>query len=130
MPDITTFRDLQAWQLGMELVEQIYAFTRLLPADERYGLCSQRRRAAISIPSNVAEGQQSGSNKLYVRHVSVALGSEAEVQTQLEVIIRLRLAPHDRVQPVMRLASRTGQVLRGLQRSVRRRLKPREKKPR
>ena len=129
MNHVTSYRDLQAWQFGMELVEQVYALTRLLPPEERYGLCSQVRRAAVSIPSNVAEGQQSGSNKLYVRRLSTALGSEAEVQTQLELIIRLRLISRDRVQPVMRFASRTGQVLRGLQRSVRSRLKSRGKNP-
>jgi four helix bundle protein len=79
------------------------------------------RRAAIAIPSNIAEGKQQGSNKGYVRFLSIALGSEAEVQTQLELVVRLRLAPLERVRPVMQLASRTGQVLRGLHRSLKQR---------
>ena len=129
MSDIRTYRDLEAWQLGMELVEQVYELTRLMPREELYGLSSQLRRAAVSIPSNTAEGQQIGSSKSYVRYLSMALGSEAEVQTQLELVVRLKLVRRERVQPVMQLASRTGQVLRGLQRSVRRRLKSQVRKP-
>jgi four helix bundle protein len=121
MSAVTTYRDLEAWQLGMKLVEAVYGLTRLLPREERYGLSSQLRRAAVSIPSNIAEGQQLDSDKLYLRHLSMALGSEAEVQTQLELLVRLHLATTDRVQPVMRLASRTGQVVRGLRRSIKRR---------
>jgi four helix bundle protein len=120
--DIKTYRDLEAWQLGMRLVEEVYLLTRLMPREELFGLTSQLRRAAMSIPSNVAEGQQIGSNKLYARHVSIALGSEGEVQTQLELIVRLKLLRADRVQPVMQLAARTGQLLRGLKRSVTRRI--------
>ncbi len=123
MPSITTFRDLEAWQLGMRLAESVYALTRRLPRDEQYGLTAQLRRAAIGIPSNVAEGQQQGFDRTYLRYVSVALGSEAELQTQLELVVRLHFVPSEDVQPVIELASRTGQVLRGLQRSLRRRLK-------
>jgi len=123
MNNITSFRDLQAWEFGMRLVEEVYALTRHLPREELYGLTSQLRRAAISIPSNVAEGQQQGANKLYIRSLSIALGSEAEVQTQLELIVRLKLLTADRVDPVMQLASRTGKILRGLRKSLRKRAK-------
>jgi four helix bundle protein len=107
----------------MQLVEDVYKLTRALPREELYGLSAQLRRAAISIPSNVAEGQQQESTKNYLRHLSVAPGSEAEVQTQLELVIRLQLVASDRVTPVLRLASRTGQILRGLRRSLRQRAK-------
>ena len=123
MPAVTTYRDLEAWQLGMRLAEGVYALTRRLPQDERYGLTAQMRRAAIGIPSNVAEGQQQGFDRIYLRYVSMALGSEAELQTQLELVTRLQFVPAEHVQPVLELASRTGQVLRGLQRSLRRRSK-------
>ena len=120
--DIQSFRDLEAWQLGMQLAEDVYVLTRLFPRDELYGLSAQLRRAAVGIPSNVAEGQQHGFDKTYLRYVSIALGCEAEVQTQLELAIRVKLVPEDRVRPVLKLASRTGRVLRGLRRSLKRRL--------
>ncbi|MGH9348649.1 MAG: four helix bundle protein [Vicinamibacterales bacterium] len=113
---------MEAWQLGMQLVEAVYALARQLPREELYGLSAQLRRAAIAIPSSVAEGQQHGFGKNYLRYLAMALGSEAEVQTQLELVVRLKFAPEDRVRPVLDLASRTGQVLRGLKRSVRRRI--------
>jgi four helix bundle protein len=111
---VQSYRDLEAWRVGMQLVEEVYKLTRALPREELYGLTAQLRRAAVSIPANVAEGQQQESTKIYLRHVSVALGSEAEVQTQLELVIRLQLVARDRVTPVLSLASRTGQILRGL----------------
>jgi len=123
---IQSYRDLEAWQLGMKLVEDVYTLTRLLPREELYGLSAQLRRAAVGIPSNVAEGQQYGFGKTYVRYVAVALGCEAEVQTQLELLIRLKLAREERVISILDLASRTGQVLRGLKRSVARHVKARE----
>lgn len=121
---IQSYRDLEAWQLGMQLVEDVYALTRLLPREELYGLSGQLRRAVIGIPSNVAEGQQFGFSKTYVRHLAIALGCEAEVQTQLELVVRLKFATQHRVRPVLELASRTGKVLRGLKRTVKRRVAP------
>jgi four helix bundle protein len=124
---VQSYRDLEAWQVGMQLVENVYKLTRALPREELYGLTAQLRRAAISIPSNVAEGQQQESTKTYLRHLSVALGSEAEVQTQLELVVRLELFAPDRVAPVLKLASRAGQILRGLKRSLKRKgAKPRK----
>ena len=102
----------------MTLVEEVYKLTRLLPREELYGLTGQLRRASVAIPSNVAEGQRYGFSKTYRRFVTVALGCEAEVQTQLELLVRLNLATNKQVAPVMDLASRTGQVLRGLKRSI------------
>jgi four helix bundle protein len=124
---VTSFRDLEAWRLGMQLAENVYVLTRRLPREELYSLTAQIRRAAIAIPSNVAEGQQQGSTKGYIRFVDIALGSEAEVQTQLELLVRLELAPMHDVAPLAALASRTGQVLRGLKRSLVRRLAIRRK---
>ena len=98
--------------------------TRQLPREELYGLSAQLRRAAVGIPSNVAEGQQHGFGPNYARYVVVALGCEAELQTQLELVVRLKLLGSQRVQPVLDLASRTGQVLRGLKRSINRRAPP------
>ena len=74
-----------AWQRAMDLVEEVYRITLSLPKEEKYGLISQIRRAAVSIPSNIAEGDERGTNKESVRFLYIAKGSLAELQTQLEI---------------------------------------------
>ena len=86
---IKSFRDLRIWQLAMELVEQIYRTTRDFPKEELYGLTSQIRRAAVSIPSNIAEGHTREHTKEFLNHISMAQASLAEVDTQLEIARRL-----------------------------------------
>jgi four helix bundle protein len=76
-----SYRDLDAWQAGMTFVERLYSVTSRFPSEERFGLTTQLRRAAISIPSNVAEGWARRSIRTYANHVSIALGSHAEVET-------------------------------------------------
>src|SRR5690242_7767330 len=83
------FQNLKAWQLAMNLVEAIYASTRSWPREEQYGLIAQVRRAAVSIASNIAEGQGRLSRKEFVRHLSIAHGSLREVETQLLIAARL-----------------------------------------
>jgi four helix bundle protein len=114
---ITSYRDLDAWLLSMDLVEAVYTITKLLPREELFGLTMQLRRAAVGIPSNVSEGHQYGG-RAYRRYVIIALGCQAECETQLELIQRLKLAPANAVAPVMELAARVGQVLHGLGRSL------------
>src|SRR5262245_36467463 len=87
---ISNFRDLRVWQAGMALVEQVYRLTPDFPQTEIYGLTSQLRRCAVSIPSNLAEGHTREPNKEYLYHLSIAQGSLAELQTQLEIACRLR----------------------------------------
>ncbi len=86
---IKSFRDLRVWQAGMDLVEAIYRITQPFPAHEQYGLTSQMRRAACSIPSNIAEGHTRQYTKEYLYHLSVAQASLAELETQLEISARL-----------------------------------------
>ena len=114
---IQSFRELEAWQLGMEFVVRVYAVTRGFPRDERYGLTSQLRRAAVAIPSNVSEGHQHGT-KAYLHFVIVALGSLAEADTQLELARRLRMAADDELESVADLAGHVRRVLHGLRRSL------------
>ncbi len=83
------YRDLIVWQKSITLVKQIYQLTQNFPDDEKFGLISQMRRAAISIPSNIAEGQARRTTGDYVRFVSIAEGSLAELDTQLIVAIEL-----------------------------------------
>ena len=86
---VQNYRDLRVWQAGMDLVEQIYRLTQSFPPDERFGLTSQLRRASVSIPSNIAEGHAREHTAEYLHHISIAQGSLAEVQTQIEIAHRL-----------------------------------------
>jgi four helix bundle protein len=90
---INNFRDLRVWQAGMTLVEQVYRLTHDFPQEEIYGLTSQLRRCAVSIPSNIAEGHTREHSKEYLYHLSVAQGSLAELQTQIEIARRLAYLP-------------------------------------
>ena len=86
---IRNFRDLKVWQLGMDIVEDVYAITKNFPKEEIYGLTAQMRRSAVSMPSNVAEGFTRRHNKENVQFLYIALGSSAELETQIEISIRL-----------------------------------------
>jgi len=92
-----THRDLDVWRDGIELVKTIYFLTKRFPDDERYGLSSQMRRAAISIPSNIAEGAARGSRPDFARFVGIARGSIAELETQLAIAVELGLCSRDDV---------------------------------
>ena len=115
---VVKFRDLEVWQLSMKLVEGCYRITAALPEHERYGLVSQTRRAAVSIPSNVAEGHNRRLPKPYRNHVNIALGSQAELETLLELTVRLGFLPAESLTEVNDLVRRVGQMLNGLQRSL------------
>ena len=83
------FKDLVVWKRGIDLVEDIYALTANFPANEQFGLVSQMRRAAVSIPSNIAEGQGRKSTKEFMQFLYIAKGSLAEIETQLIICERL-----------------------------------------
>jgi four helix bundle protein len=119
MPPIQTFRDLVVWNAAMDLVLTTYAVAARLPASERFGLGTQLRRAALSIPSNVAEGHASGPGRRYLNHVRIAIGSWAELDTQFEVARRLHVLSPDDTAIVGQQLTRTGQLLHGLVRSLR-----------
>jgi len=91
---IKNFKDLRVWQKGIELVKEVYKITGNFPKEELYGLSSQIRRAAISVPSNIAEGFRRRHNKEYKQFLSISLGSCAEVETQ--VIIAKELSYIDK----------------------------------
>ena len=86
---IKSYRDLIVWQKAMTLVEEIYKATRQFPKEEIYGLTGQIRRAVVSVPSNIAEGQGRGSTKEFLHHLSIAYGSLCEVGTQVIIAQRL-----------------------------------------
>jgi four helix bundle protein len=118
MAKIETFHDLIVWQKGMDLVELIYNATDRFPPKDLYGIGAQIRKAAVSIPSNVAEGFARRSRRTYRRHVAISLGSQAEVQTQLEICRRLSLLSEGTVRRLLALASEVGRLLNGLWRSL------------
>lgn len=82
---VTTHKDLEVWKKAMNFVTELYKTTVSFPHDERFGLTSQMRRAAVSIPSNIAEGAARQSNKEFIQFLYIALGSTVEVETQLNI---------------------------------------------
>ncbi len=115
---IESFRDLVAWQKGIALCKQVYAVSTAFPDAERFGLISQIRRAAVSVPSNIAEGYGRRSTKDYVRFLNIARGSVAELITQLVIAEELAFVDQEEVQPCMRLAEEVDRIIFGLARAV------------
>lgn len=115
---VLSFRDLVAWQRAMDLVVEVYRLTRQFPREEIYGLTAQLRRATISIPSNIAEGQGRGVGQDFARFLRVALGSLQEVQTQLMIAERLEYVGQEELRVVMALADEVARISKGLLASV------------
>jgi four helix bundle protein len=92
---IKSFRDLGVWQAGIDLVRDVYEVTSTFPRSEVYGLASQMQRAAVSVPSNIAEGHARESTKEYLKHLSIAQASLAELETQLEIARQLNYIPEE-----------------------------------
>ncbi|MGY0392929.1 four helix bundle protein [Bizionia sp. KMM 8389] len=88
-------KELQVWKQSMDLVVMVYDLTRAFPDEERYGLISQMRRAAVSIPSNIAEGAARKSDNEFLQFLSVCLGSLAELETQYLIAVRLHITTAD-----------------------------------
>ncbi len=108
------YSDLIAWQKAMNLVEAVYLASRELPKEELYGLTIQMRRAAVSIPSNIAEGQGRSSTKEFLHHLAIAYGSLRELATQLLIASRLKYLAETKVQHLLGMAGETGRLLNGL----------------
>lgn len=95
----------------MDLVEEVYRLTKLLPKEEMFGLTNQIRRAAYSIPSNIAEGNARNSSKEYARFLSIARGSKAETETQLEVCVRIGYLNIAQTEKAINLCDEIGKML-------------------
>ena len=94
---VRTHKDLEAWKMSMELVEKVYRLTKSFPKEEQYGITSQMRRAAISIPSNIAEGASRNSDKEFIQFLYVSSGSLSELETQLLLSKRLGLMDQNEI---------------------------------
>src|SRR5438093_1266396 len=103
-----TYRDLEVWQRSMDLVVEIYQLAKLFPKDEQFGLTSQIWRAAVSIPANIAEGNGQPHRAVYLRHLFVARGSLTEVETHLQIAVRLDYANRDQAKQVWGLLQEIG----------------------
>jgi four helix bundle protein len=118
MTVVRRYTDLVAWQKAMDLVEEVYRLTRGFPKEELYGLSSQLRRSAVPIPSNIAEGHCRNGRREFVHHLSIALGSLGEVETQVLIAQRLGYINESGSANVAALASETGRIIVGLMHSL------------
>jgi four helix bundle protein len=110
--------DLHVWRKAMDLVVDVYQLTKTLPPEEKYGLASQMQRAAVSIPSNIAEGHGRKSTKVYLNHLSMAHGSLMELETQLEITYRLSYIDRECHDGLCGKAAEIGKMLNALQNSL------------
>lgn len=118
---VKSFRDLDVWRLGVELAETVYRVTARFPKAELFALTSQMRRAAVSIPSNIAEGRARNSTREFLHFLSISRGSLAELETQLELAIRLNYADSD-LGAALAQSDLLGKKLNRLQSSIRSKL--------
>ena len=112
------YKDLVAWQKVMDLVVSVYAVTEHFPTRERYSLTDQSRRAAVSVPSNIAEGQAHFNKREFLHFLRHARGSLAEVETQMLLARRLNYIPENDAEAVSKQIDELGRVMSGLIRSL------------
>jgi four helix bundle protein len=112
------YSDLIAWQKGMTLAESVYTTTKALPRDERYGLTSQMRRAALSVPANIAEGQGRRKVGQFLHSLSISYGSLRELETRILLASRLGLIAGSQSAILMEQCGEVGRLLNGLMRSL------------
>ena len=113
-----TYTDLVVWQKGIALAKQTYAITAKFPAEENFGLVSQMRRAAVSIPSNIAEGQARHTTGEFIQFISHAEGSVAELNTQLILAVELKFCSERKAAPASGLMEDLRRMLNGLRRKL------------
>jgi len=117
---IKSHKDLLAWQKAMELVELVYDLTRAFPREELFGLATSLRRAAVSIPSKIADGHERDNTREFIHYLSVARGALSEVETQIEIAKRLAYIDDEQQARFNQLVSDTGKIINGLMNSMER----------
>jgi len=116
------YRDLIVWNKSIQLVEFIYKITEKLNAEEKYGLKSQIRRAAVSIPSNIAEGHGRKHTKAFINHLSIAFGSLMEVETLTEISKKLNYMTEKKSKEIFMMSELIGKMISGLKKSLKSKL--------
>ena len=111
---ITTYKDFTVWQKSIDLVVEVYKLVQLLPKYETYALSDQMRRAVVSIPSNIAEGQGRNSTVEFIRFLNIARGSCFELDTQLQICLRLEYVAQSDIEESMNLCTEVGKMLSSL----------------
>ena len=111
-------KELTVWQKAMELVVEVYGLVKKLPKEETYALSDQMRRAVVSIPSNIAEGNARGSEKEFLRFLSIAQGSNAEIETQLLICVQLGYLYEGEIQTALVLSEEVSKMIRGLRKAI------------
>ena len=119
---LQNYQDLEVWQKAMTLAEQCYLVTKVFPREELFGMTSQIRRAAVSIPANIAEGQGRQHTKEFLNHLSIARGSLKELETHLILSQRVGLLKQQNTEPLLRLADEISRMLTGLRKTLQSRL--------
>lgn len=119
MTSLKSYRDLEVWKKSIDLTEMVYRLSAAFPPEEKFGLTSQIRRAAISVPANIAEGAERKGTKEYLQFLAIAYGSLAETETFLVLAERLGMATAEQIVPVAGKAGEVGRMLNGLRRSLR-----------
>ena len=118
----SSYKNLRAWQVSMEVAELVYRTTKEFPRHEIYGLAGQMQRAAVSLPSNIAEGHARDSTREFLHHISMALGSLAELETQLLLAKKLEYLSSNMSDCIREKVEESGRTLRGLQKSLKAKL--------
>jgi four helix bundle protein len=111
---IKSYRDLVVWQKAMELVTEVYRVTKKFPKDELFGLTGQMRRAAVAVPSNIAEGYGKSSRKEYIYFLTHARGSLLELETQVLIASNLSYLKESETDDLLSLVSEVGRIIHGL----------------
>ncbi len=117
-----SYRELIVWQKAMQFVTDVYKLTEKFPREEIYGLTGQIKRAVVSVPSNIAEGQGRDSAKEFIRHLSFSYGSLMEVETQLQIAANLGYLKQVETNRLLEQSAEIGKLLNGLSRSIRNRI--------
>lgn len=111
---VKSYRELIVWQKAMDLVDEVYRLVKQLPMEERFALSDQLRRAVVSIPSNVAEGQGRNTTRDFMNFLTMARGSCFETETQLLICVRQKYLTQSQVDPALNLCGEVGRMLNAL----------------
>lgn len=112
--EVKGYRDLVIWQKAMQIAEDVYALVKKLPREETYAMSDQMRRAAVSMPSNIAEGQERNSTKEFIQFLSIARGSKSELETQLELCARVGMLSQEDITPILEELCKEGRMISAL----------------